>query len=185
MKKKGTKPDRFDAMVRNFYWLNVTRFYAGCYSKGELPSLASSLKELISDENYGLLSYPAVIIATLLADWVFSQSPKLVKEVVQFILQGNGPYYLLNTNNQINTSNDTIALPLQCGNRELVNHCFDLLGTTIKDDQISQLAILINSNCSPEIRYNLWRTRLLSNKGLHRTRLFNIRTVRNSENCSF
>lgn len=174
--KKGTKPDRFDAMVRNFYWLNVTRFYAGCYSKGELPSLASSLKELISDENYGLLSYPAVIIATLLADWVFSQSPKLVKEVVQFILQGNGPYYLLNTNNQINTSNDTIALPLQCGNQELVNHCFDLLGTTIKDDQISQLAILINSNCSPEIRYNLWRTRLLSNKGLHRTRLFNIGT---------
>ena len=34
--KRGTKPDRFDAIARNFYWLNVTRFYAGCFSKGEL-----------------------------------------------------------------------------------------------------------------------------------------------------
>ena len=31
---QGTKPDRFDAIAENFYWLNVTRFYAGCYSKG-------------------------------------------------------------------------------------------------------------------------------------------------------
>ena len=34
--RPGSKPDRFDAISRNFYWLNVTRFYAGCYSKGEL-----------------------------------------------------------------------------------------------------------------------------------------------------
>ena len=46
--KKGTKPDRFAAIARNFYWLNVTRFYAGCYSKGELPSLVDGLRELIA-----------------------------------------------------------------------------------------------------------------------------------------
>src|SRR5437763_667634 len=34
--QRGTKPDRFDALARNFYWLNVTRFYCGCFSKGEL-----------------------------------------------------------------------------------------------------------------------------------------------------
>jgi hypothetical protein len=33
--QRGTKPDRFDALARNFYWTNVTRFYAGCFSKGE------------------------------------------------------------------------------------------------------------------------------------------------------
>src|SRR5690606_7455278 len=34
-KRRGTLPDRFEALAKNFYWLNVTRFYAGCYSSGE------------------------------------------------------------------------------------------------------------------------------------------------------
>jgi len=42
----GTKPERFDALARNFYWLNVTRFYCGCYSHGELASLADGLIHL-------------------------------------------------------------------------------------------------------------------------------------------
>jgi hypothetical protein len=37
--RKGTKPDRFDGLARNPYWLNVTRFFAGCFSKGEQPAL--------------------------------------------------------------------------------------------------------------------------------------------------
>src|SRR5580658_1335876 len=31
--QRGTKPDRFDALARNFLWTNVTRFYAGCFSQ--------------------------------------------------------------------------------------------------------------------------------------------------------
>jgi hypothetical protein len=57
--KTGTKPDRFDAIARDFYWLNVTRFYAGCYSKGELADLIDRLEELISEEGYSLISYPS------------------------------------------------------------------------------------------------------------------------------
>jgi hypothetical protein len=37
--KKGTKPDRFDAIARNFYWLNVVRFFAGCFSNELHPVL--------------------------------------------------------------------------------------------------------------------------------------------------
>src|SRR5205823_2547521 len=37
--RRGTLPERFDAIARNFYWLNVARFYAGCYNSGELASL--------------------------------------------------------------------------------------------------------------------------------------------------
>ncbi|MFM6138923.1 MAG: NACHT domain-containing protein [Sphaerospermopsis kisseleviana] len=55
--KPGTKPDRFDAIARDFYWLNVTRFYAGCYSKGELADLIDRIEELISEEGYSLISY--------------------------------------------------------------------------------------------------------------------------------
>src|SRR5690606_35663535 len=38
MESKGTLPDRFDGISRNFYWFNVVRFFSGCYSVGELPS---------------------------------------------------------------------------------------------------------------------------------------------------
>ena len=38
--KNGTKPERFDALAVNFYWLNVTQFFCGCFSRGELSSLA-------------------------------------------------------------------------------------------------------------------------------------------------
>ena len=34
--KGGTRPQRFDALARRPYWLNVARFYAGCYNSGEL-----------------------------------------------------------------------------------------------------------------------------------------------------
>jgi uncharacterized protein YheU (UPF0270 family) len=50
--KPGSKPDRFDAIARNFYWLNVARFYAGCYSKGELPSLVERLQDLRNEEGF-------------------------------------------------------------------------------------------------------------------------------------
>ena len=36
--RRGTISDRWRALSRNFYWLNVARFYAGCYSEGELAS---------------------------------------------------------------------------------------------------------------------------------------------------
>lgn len=32
--KGGTRPQRFDALARRPYWLNVARFYAGCYNSG-------------------------------------------------------------------------------------------------------------------------------------------------------
>src|SRR5208283_1437826 len=95
--KKGTKPDRFDAIARNFYWLNVTRFYAGCYSVGELPSLIDCLQQLIAEEGYSLISHPRILAATLLSDWVFAQHPKSVKEVIHLILDGIGLRFILNS----------------------------------------------------------------------------------------
>ena len=80
--KLGTAPDRFDAIARNFYWLNVTRFYAGCFSKGELPSLIERLQELSEEEGYRNTSHPRTLAAMLLSDWVFTQSPRSTKAAV-------------------------------------------------------------------------------------------------------
>src|SRR5450755_1388123 len=84
--QQGSKPDRFDAIARNFYWLNVTRFYAGCYSKGELPSLVERLQELASAPGFKVISHPRMLAATLLGDWVFTQNPRSVQQVVELTL---------------------------------------------------------------------------------------------------
>src|SRR5256885_4254578 len=86
--RPGSKPDRFDAIARNFYWLNVTRFYAGCYSKGELPSLVERLQELKNEDGFRTTNYPQVLAATLLADWVFAQNPKSVEILADLLLKG-------------------------------------------------------------------------------------------------
>ena len=50
----GTRSDRWRALSRNYYWLNVARFYAGCYSEGEAPSLVDGLRDLSADEIFSL-----------------------------------------------------------------------------------------------------------------------------------
>lgn len=73
--RQGTRPDIFDALSRDFYWLNVTRFFAGCHNKGELPSLVDRLEELAREDGYSYTSHPQTLAATLLSDWVFAQHP--------------------------------------------------------------------------------------------------------------
>lgn len=89
--KPGSKPDRFDAIARNFYWLNVTRFYAGCYSKGELPSLVERLQELTNEGGFRVISFPRTLAATLLGDWVFTQNPRSVQQAVDLVLDLANP----------------------------------------------------------------------------------------------
>ena len=82
--KRGTRPDRFDAIAKNLYWLNVTRFYAGCYSKGELPSLVDRIEELSKDQVFRYTRHPQDLSVTLLSDWVFTQHPKSMTHLRRF-----------------------------------------------------------------------------------------------------
>jgi hypothetical protein len=82
MDVKGTKPDRFRALATNPYWFNVTRFFCGCFSRGELMDLAVdalSAKDLEALANVRELPK---LWATLVADWVFVQTPRARNEVV-------------------------------------------------------------------------------------------------------
>jgi hypothetical protein len=88
--RPGTKPDRFDGIAGNPYWLNVTRFFAGCFSKGELLDLADRLNELIVGWGASIDSYPRLLAAFLLQDWVFTQSPKATRQVVGAIFDEFG-----------------------------------------------------------------------------------------------
>jgi hypothetical protein len=154
--RRGTKPDRFDAIARNFYWLNVTRFYAGCYSKGELASLIDRLGELIRDPDFRYLSHPRVLAATLLSDWVFTQHPKSVSEVIRLVLDGLGLRFLLTSNSRRVSHSEPLILPSACGKEELVSRCFTLLRSYPSTDYALDIVDLIQANTIREEVSPLW-----------------------------
>lgn len=82
---KGTISERFDALARNPYWLNVARFYAGCFSEGEIGALVYGLRDLVEEEDFRVLAHPRVLAGMLLADWVFSQVPRSVPAAVEIM----------------------------------------------------------------------------------------------------
>lgn len=105
--RSGTKPERFNAIARDFYWNNVVRFYAGCFDKGELAMLVDELKELQNDNLLKYTNYPRLLTSQLLSDWVFTQYPKYLKEVVKIILNGININGIINQNRHFYGSRGT------------------------------------------------------------------------------
>ena len=153
--RTGTKPERFDVIARNFYWLNVTRFYAGCFSRGELAALVDSLEELMESDGYRHISYPRGLCTMLLGDWVFSQQPKIVAEVVDLMADGSGIRLQLASHRHAHTR-EFILLPEKCGKRALIDKCFDELRRAKHNDYRSGLCAIVNSNASSNEKAELW-----------------------------
>ncbi len=165
--RSGTKDERFDAVARNTHWLNVTRFYAGCFSKGELPALVDRLEVLCADSVLGLTSHPRSLAATLVADWVFSQNNRSLKKVVELILDRDGYRSLLGDDHYSSSGGEPITLPDECGRVELLDRCMSVLrGAPPRDIQTSLTELAKKNGTRPEIR-DLWLdgfTSLSSNK---------------------
>lgn len=167
--KRGTRPDRFDAVARNFYWLNVTRFYAGCYSKGELASLIDRLGELMQDQHFRLLSHPRVLAAILLGDWVFTQHPKSVAEVIRLVLDGIGLRFLLTSYSRRLSNSQPLVLPEECGKRDLVAKCLAILRENPPADYALDVLDLLRSNTTREEIVPLWHAEASHVSGDERT----------------
>lgn len=151
--KKGTKPERFDAIARNFYWHNVVRFFAGCFDKGELPMLIQKLKELQDDTLLKHTNYPRLMTSQILSDWVFTQYPMLLKDVIKIIVDGINIGNIINQEGRRN-HNEPILLPNDCGRSELTTECFDQLKKFPHNDYASELIGLIKNN--PYLTIELW-----------------------------
>src|SRR5690606_8455013 len=98
----------------------------GCFDKGELPMLIQKLKELHDDVFLKNTNYPRLLTSQILSDWVFTQYPLLLNDVVKIIVDG------VNIGNIINQEgrrghNEPIVLPNDCGRLELTIECFDQL----------------------------------------------------------
>ena len=167
--KPGTLPDRFDGMVRNFYWLNVARFYAGCFNKGELPSLVERLQDLKRDPGFSRLSHPRILAATLLSDWVFAQHPKSLRDVVGIVIDGIGLRYVLAETSRRQGHGTTLSLPSQSGRQELLEHCFASLGANPPTDFVLDLMDLMRANWTDR-GIDMWRTALSDAEVRDRTR---------------
>jgi hypothetical protein len=165
----GTKPDRFDAIARDFFWQNVTRFFAGCYSKGELPSLVDRLEDLSRAPGYKHTSHPQSLAATLLSDWVFAQDPKSMRKVVALILDGLGLRFLTSGGVRFRRG-EPYTLPKKSGNDELVDRCWSLLQSEPALDYALMLVELLRANASRTEITARWLNEALQASNHGRTR---------------
>jgi len=143
--KHGTKPDRLHAILRNFYWQNVVRFFTGCADAGELDMIIQELKDLQNDDILKYTNYPRIITSQILSDYVFTQKPLKLKDVVSIIVNG------INIGNIINQDlgfdpNEPLQLPNECGRTQVIEECFDQLVKFPKKDYARELIGIINNN---------------------------------------
>ena len=165
----GTLPERFDALARDLFWQNVTRFYAGCYDRGQLPSLVHSLEELTSADGYKDTGYPQSLAATLLSDWVFAQYPRLMKKVIALVLGGVGLRQVTSGGARYRRGT-VLRIPKQCGNAELLDKCFDILSTNPPPDFADMLLDLIRENSDSTDSTERWLQRIEGMTGAKLTR---------------
>jgi hypothetical protein len=150
--KSGTKTDRFDAISRSFYWNNVVRFFTGCFDKGELPMLILKLKELQDDELLKYTNFPRLLTSQILSDWVFTQYPKLKKEVVKIIIDGVNIGILINQAEDYG-NNESIMIPEECGREELVEESFKQLSRFPPYDSALELIGIIKNNSYNKLEF--------------------------------
>jgi hypothetical protein len=155
---EGSRPDRFEVIARNSFWLNVTRFYAGCYSKGEISSLVQSLRDLTSDAKIGLTNHPTDLAVALLSDWVFAQIPRAVEEVVQLVMDDDGLCRLLSRgrDHRHDSNVENLVLAEQCGCPQMVDRCMSLLSSAKGDFQSSLLDVLRANSLTTSIVSRSW-----------------------------
>ena len=152
--RHGTKPEIFDALARNFYWLNVLRFFCGCFSRGELSSLADGIEDLSKSAEYSLVSHPRTLAVMLLRDWVFSQQPLAIKRVVTNIFAQPGFKVFLSTNSQ--SQNGSAILPDRCGRADFANEALQNLASLASPEDRASLLHMVRENLNPSDRFDRW-----------------------------
>jgi hypothetical protein len=148
--RPGTKPDRLYAILRNSYWQNVVRFFAGCADAGELDMIIQELKDLQEDDLLKYTHIPRIITSQILSDHVFSQKPKKMREVVRIIINGINIGAIINES-EASASSERLILPNECGRAEIVAECFERLSQLPEDDYAFELIGIIKNNPSDNI----------------------------------
>jgi hypothetical protein len=129
------------------------------------PIVRKSLVELTKEDGYRLVSHPRLLAAMLLSDWVFTQHPKSVREVVTLILDSIGLRYVLSSNSRRLGTGSPLILPKECGREELVAHCFSILKKCPPLDYALDAIDVIRSNAAPDEIVKQWYNETISQDG--------------------
>ena len=161
--RRGTISDRWKSLSRNYYWLNVARFYAGCYSEGELSSLVDDLCALSNDDVFRCTNHPQLLTATLLGDWVFSQRPRAIQDALDLLLQPRGLRMLLaGAGSGLRQSEDVIVRD-PAGRRRLIAACKELVRPNQPTEQVIDIVrSVLDPNSEPKELFDWWVEELRS-----------------------
>ena len=161
--RRGTISDRWRALSRNYYWLNVARFYAGCYSEGELPSLIDDLRALSNDEVFRCTSHPQLLTATLLGDWVFSQRPRAIQDAVDLLLEPRGLRMLVaGAESGLRQVEDVIVRD-PAGRQQIIAACKELVRPNRPREQVMDVVrSVLRPNVEPGELFDWWIEELRS-----------------------
>lgn len=131
--------------------------------------LIQKLKELQADVFLKNTNYPRLLTSQILSDWVFTQYPLLLNDVVKIIVDG------INIGNIINQEgcrghSEPILLPNDCGRLELTIECFDQLKKFPHNDYASELIGIVRNN--PFQTLELWLNNVETLNGEKLTKWF-------------
>ncbi|MET9852731.1 hypothetical protein ABZY57_07265 [Streptomyces sp. NPDC006450] len=153
----GNRSDRFEALLRNPYWWNVTRFYAGFSDVGELANLVDLVEDLVqSGGDYSLISYSREVALTLLRDQVFSQKPRSVSKMVEIISSEESAALF----NPRELANSNLSLPADSGGEEVVEKMIQRIEQRAKSGVTDfDAAKLLAANASGSETVDWWFTK--------------------------
>lgn len=155
--QSGTRPDRFQALARSFYWTNVTRFFCGFYAKGELGTLFDDLLQLGDEEGYNLINQPRNLALMLLSDHVFAQSPKRMRRLIAYVSEEPGFQRL--TTSLTRERGRGMALPVSAGRDMLFDVCRKKLNEENDSGRRSILREVMAENADSSTLKSLWEDR--------------------------
>ncbi|MGK5741557.1 NACHT domain-containing protein [Micromonospora sp. URMC 103] len=161
--RRGTLPDRFDAIAESPYWSNVTRFFAGCFDSGELMGLAERISWLAREGHLRRHPYPRMLALALLQDSVFTQSVRATKDVVESIMGDDGWRLVLPSFARYRSFFDLKSLGLapDAGADHMTKSAWGRLAPEqIQTERSVRLARIIRENSEELDRKNWWKAEI-------------------------
>ena len=156
--RTGTRPERFDALARNAYWTNVTRFFCGFYDIGELGTLVDGFLQLSEERDYTLINKTRQLALMLLGDHVFSQSPREMKRLVGFIAEEPGFDRYVASMAMPPRWRD-MRLPENAGQQFLYEACAEKFGEETESQRRRVLGRIMRANTHWSTMKDIWKRR--------------------------
>lgn len=143
----GTRPDRLAALLHNPYWLNVLRFFAGHYQKGELADLVRQMEDLADSSKWGAVAYPYNVMRMVLQDYSTYQSRRDTSAVARRLMHDLGSRLVARGFETLYwTGVDPITLSDDTGRREIVEAARNDLKKELPPEVLRELAEIISVN---------------------------------------